>query len=163
ARCEPRQRWTPPPKAMWRLTSRSKRTSSAASKYCSSVLAEPSSAITWSPSFTGQAATSLSSSAARTMPITGVSQRRIPSTADGGVAVGLPVEAHLVGVLGVLLVGVGRAEQGDHVVTLRHRAAGDLAVLQRGPLDAHHRGLPAQHLLVRRRDQVGVLDDLASV
>ena len=56
ARWEPRQRWTPPPKARWRLTSRSKRTTSASANSASSVLAEPSMIITLSPCVDGAAA-----------------------------------------------------------------------------------------------------------
>ena len=51
----------PPPKAMWRLTSRSKRTTSASGNSASSVLAEPIMTMTWSPSWIGQPASSVSS------------------------------------------------------------------------------------------------------
>ena len=60
ARCDPRQRWMPPPKAMWRLTSRSKRTTSASGNSASSVLAEPIMTMTWSPLWTGHPPSSVS-------------------------------------------------------------------------------------------------------
>jgi hypothetical protein len=49
------------------------------------------------------------------------------------------------------------------VVALLHGTAGDLGVGDRSTDDAHDRRLPAEHLLDRGRDELGILDDLAAV
>ena len=83
ARCDPRQRWIPLPNAMWRLTSRSKRTTSASSRLSGSAFAAPSITRTCWPLPTGHPPISVSSVVTRATVITGDSHRRSSSTAFG--------------------------------------------------------------------------------
>ncbi len=71
------------------------------------MLAEPIITITWSPAWIGQPASSVSATATRAMPMTGVSQRNSSSMAFG-MSVGVLDEL-------ALLLGVLRQE-GEHAV-----------------------------------------------
>ena len=87
----------------------------------------------------------------------------VDAAAEGDVAVDLAVEAHLVGVGELGLVGVGRSDHDHDLVAGLDRAAVELGVLDGHPGDTHDRRLPAQQLLDGVGDERRVLDQLAPV
>src|SRR5947208_3111724 len=84
ARCDPRQRCGPPPKARWRLGLRVKSTTSGSGNSAGSVLAAPSNGLTRSPLLIGQPPTSVSCVATRATPGTGILQRQPEQLQEDG-------------------------------------------------------------------------------